>query len=61
MLIKFETANQHAEFKDYMERNRIAVWLWSDEWRTDKPNSNVVVVDKKYERKAFEFINNCKN
>jgi len=36
----------------------MACWLWSDEWKIK--TENVVVVDIKYEKEAFEFINTCR-
>jgi len=40
----------------YKERKRIACWLWNDTWKAT--SENVVVVDIKYEKEAYEFINN---
>ena len=59
VLIKFENAAQHAEFRQFKERTRIQCWLWSDEWKQNK--QNVVVVNIRFEKQAFEFINICKN
>lgn len=57
LLIKFENSDQHKEFKVFKARKRIACWLWNDEWK--EGGENVVVVDIKYERESYEFINNC--
>ena len=54
-MIEFEKPAQHAEFKDFKQKNQIGCWLWSDEWNEN--NKNVVVVDRKYQKQAFEFIN----
>lgn len=59
MLIQFDKPAQHAEFKEFKDRHQIDCLLWSDEWVPGK--DNVVVVDQKYERQAYEFFNNCRN
>ncbi len=56
ILITFENSAQHVEFKQFKERKRIACWLWNDTWKAS--SENVVVVDIKYEKEAYEFINN---
>ena len=59
MLISFENIDQHREFKNFKVRNNIRCLLWSEEWHATKVN--VVVVDIKHKREAYEFINDCKN
>ena len=48
VLIIFETAAQHAEFKQFKDANMLKCLLWSEEWKIGK--KNVVVVDRAFER-----------
>ena len=57
VLIRFENAQQHQEFKGFKARKRVQCWLWNEEWKTR--SDNVVVVDIACEREAYEFINTC--
>ena len=56
-MIKFDNQAQHTEFKAYKLRRRISCWLWNEEWKTK--SDNVGVVDIKFEKEAYEFINTC--
>ena len=38
-------------------RKRILCWLWNEQWKAT--GDNVVVLDIKFEKEAYEFINSC--
>jgi hypothetical protein len=58
VLISFENQAQHAEFHKYKRQKRIECWLCNEQWKAT--GDNVVVVDIRFEKEAYEFINNCK-
>lgn len=59
VLITFENSRQHEEFKRYKTEKRIFCWMLNEKWK--QTGDNVAVVDIKFEKEAFEFINICRS
>ena len=54
--LEFTDPSELAAFNIFQNKNQMALFVKAEEWKADK--RNVVVVDRKFEAMAYNFINN---